>query len=214
MVNLKQDEFVITKNPNQLVPEFDRISLISLLKNVQLMTTNVGTNSKDQQLQDSYLRSFFGTISKHYNWMIIKYLQQHGAVTSLIVRRRLNIPRRSAFRALSELEDIGAVELATRAKVPNSVGKPGNVYCLIGGSIEDVRRAVKTHNLLYSSKKYRIADNLAQTILEEFKEKPSREMHYRDIMSQVKKLQIPFSSYDISQMVYKILVDNDMKVWM
>ena len=203
-----------TLRKGQLVTEDGRISLLSLLKEIQMMMTKGVTNPADQNEEEERLRSILVTIFKRYNWRILSYLFENGAITSVIARRRLSIPRRSAFRSLSELEEIGLVELATRAKVPHREGKPGNVYRLIGAEIEAVRKAVRLHNLLIGSRKYRIADDLAQTILEEFNEKGLKEISYKDIRIRVKALKIPFSTYDISQMVYAILVDNDLKVWL
>jgi len=197
----------------QLVPNFDRRSLFSLLKEIQMMMTNGGTNSTSKEEDEDRIRSFFGTISKRYTWRILSYLFENGAITSVIANRRLSVPRRSAFRNLSELEEMGILELATRAKVPNRDGKPGNVYRLIGADVEDVRKAVRLHNLLIGSRKYRIADDLAQTILEEFNEKGLKEIRYRDILVQVKALKIPFSSPDIADMTASYLHEQGIVVW-
>ena len=91
-------------------------------------------------------------------------------------------------------------------------GHPGNVYRLLGADVESVRKAVTLHNLLFSSKKYRLADELAQTILEEFDEKGIREITYREAFNRTKELKKPFNNRDLAEMVCKILREKGVQV--
>lgn len=207
------NQIVNSLKKTELVQSDCRMYIIYLMKEMQLVRQCGCTNSKEGEKDMDHIRQYLGTISVPNNWLVFNYLLESGAVTSLIIRRRLGIPRRSAFHSLESLRNVGLIELATRAKVPMIVGKPANVYMLPTANVDDVRKAVKIHNLLFGSKKYRIADDLAQTILEEYNEKNIKEIYYRDIFQKVKKLKIPFNTNDISQMVHTILIENDLKVW-
>lgn len=199
---------------NLIVPKIDRISILSSIRDHLIMMPNAGTiRLKDEETRER-VRSFLGTISKKNTWEILIYLLQNGAITSVIARKRLGVPRRSAFRSLESLVDLGVIELKTRTKVPTRTGKAGNVYALLDANLEDIQGAVRVHNLLISSGKYRFAEGLAQTILEEFEERNLVEYNYRQIVDRVKELQSPYSTHDLSQMVLKLLREKGIKVWL
>jgi len=197
----------------ELLPKFDRISLISILRDNLILPTFEITNSEEGRLRRENIRSVFGTIAKRNNWEILLYLLENGAITSIIAWRRLNITPRSAWRSLEELRDIEIIEVALRNKIPRVRGVPANVYRLPDATVEQVRNAVQLHNKLFTSKKFRLADNLAQTILEEFKEEEIKEVYYKSLFQQVKALCVGYNTSDITDMVATILHERGVRIW-
>ena len=86
------------------------------------------------------------------------------------------------------------------------------VWGLVGScSDEEVARAVTLHYRTLSPK-YRAAEKVAQTILDEFKDRPM-EVNYRDIVLRVKEMKIPFRAPDISDLTAQYLHEKGVKVW-
>lgn len=200
------------KPVEDIVPQSCRISLISLIRELYLVPQSAALNRLNSGEVTEYIRQVLGTISNPPTWKVLEYLLERGAISSVIARRRLLIPRRSAFRSLEDLVNLGLIELAYQSKVPSLKGHPGNIYRLVGAPVEAVRDAATLHNLLISSKKYRIADDLAQTILEEFKQEEKKEINESDVVNRIKQLKIPYSVPDVSQAVCRILRDNGLRI--
>lgn len=196
-----------------LVPKSCRRSILNMLRELYLVHCVHTINSFGDKIDKIDIRQILCTISNPPTWKILEYLFDNGAVTSVIVRRRLHIPRRTAFQSLDDLRALGLIELSCKAWVPRMKGRPSNVYQLLDADIEAVQKTVNLHNLLFSSKKYRVADKLAQTILEEFMEKEKMEIKYNEIIARVKTLRIPFSTPDISDMVARILNEKGIRIW-
>jgi len=102
-------------------------------------------------------------------------------------------------------------------KVFKSRGSKGGphptIWALEGASTEDVVNTLKLHYRLLSPK-YRIAEKVAQTILEEYlTPRHVTEITYREIVIHVKELKIPFSPPDIADLAASYLHDRGIKVW-
>jgi len=92
-------------------------------------------------------------------------------------------------------------------------GPMPRVWGLVGHcSDEEVARAVTLHYRTLSPK-YRAAEKVAQTILDEFKLGQPKEINYRDIMFRVKEMKIPFRAPDISDLAAQYLHEKGVKVW-
>ena len=76
-----------------------------------------------------------------------------------------------------------------------------------------VRDAVILHQRLQSPK-YRIALQVAQTLLDEYiSKKPIKEITYREIVLKVKRLNIPFNMRDIADLAAKYLHEQGVRIW-
>ena len=161
------------------------------------------------------IRQSYWTISKPTVWKVLTYLAEHRAVTALIIHRRLGMPRSSAFLALEELRKMGIVERATTVKIPNRRGSKANLYCLPNMPVEAIRKASILHSRLLSSSnsRYRIADDVAQKILEVLQSRGIREIRKAEVVDRVRNLKIPYSTPDISEIVCQILIENDTIIW-
>jgi len=79
-------------------------------------------------------------------------------------------------------------------------------------SDEEVAKAMTLHYRTLSPK-YRAAEKVAQTILDEFKQDQPMEVRYSDIILMVKAMKIPYSGPDITDLAAQYLHEKGIKVW-
>lgn len=77
---------------------------------------------------------------------------------------------------------------------------------------DEVAAALKLHYRMLSPK-YRVAENVAQTILDQYTQKGQREISYRDLVSAIKEMNIPFKTPDIADLAAQYLGEKGLKVW-
>jgi len=121
----------------------------------------------------------------------------------------------TTYRALKQLRSLGVVVPALKvSKIRHSKGGPRpTVWALEGASPDEVAQALRLHYRMLSPK-YRIAETIAQTILDEYRKKGKpREVKYTEIMIHVKELKIPFTGPDIADLAAQYLHENGIKVW-
>ena len=143
------------------------------------------------------------------------YFCLYGAATAWVLQNELNTPEASVYRALKRLRSLGIVVPAVKvSKRRNSKGGPRpTVWSLESSSTDEVARALRLHYQMLSPK-FRIAEEVAQTILDEYITKRNvSEVTYREIVIQVKELKMPFSTPDIAQLAADYLNDKGIKVW-
>jgi hypothetical protein len=64
------------------------------------------------------------------------------------------------------------------------------------------------------SPKFRVAEEVAQTILDQYVEKDApMEITYREIMVKVRELKIPFRAPDIADLTAQYLNEKGLKIW-
>ncbi|MCW4012452.1 MAG: hypothetical protein NWF07_05600 [Candidatus Bathyarchaeota archaeon] len=143
------------------------------------------------------------------------YFCLHGAATAWVLQCELNMPEATVYRALKRLRAMNVVVPALKvSKVKRSKGGPRpTVWAIETSSPDEIAKALKLHYQMLSPK-YRVAEEVAQTILEEFQDsgKPL-EIQYRDIMGKAKELKIPFKGPDIADLAAQYLHERGIKVW-
>ena len=143
------------------------------------------------------------------------YFCIHGAATAWTLQCQLEIPETTAYATLKRLRSLGFVSPAIRIpKVRRSKGGPRTtVWALEDATSEDVTEALKLHHRMLSPK-YRVAEEAAQSILDEYiTPRRVREITYREILIQVRELEIPFSVPDIAELAARYLHERGVKVW-
>jgi predicted transcriptional regulator len=143
------------------------------------------------------------------------YFCLHGASTAWVLQCELNMPEATVYRALKRLRAMGIVVPALKvSKVKRSKGGPRpTVWALGSASPDEVSNALKHHYRMLSPK-FRVAEEVAQTILDEFTEKHEpMEINYMEIMSHVKALKIPFKGPDIADLAAQYLHEKGIKIW-
>ncbi|UCD45259.1 MAG: hypothetical protein JSV27_01805 [Candidatus Bathyarchaeota archaeon] len=143
------------------------------------------------------------------------YFCLHGASTAWVLQNELNQPEATVYRALKRLRSLNIVVPALKvSKVKKSKGGPRpTVWALEGASTKEVARAMRLHYQMLSPK-FRVAEDVAQTILEEYISKRQvSEISYKEIVIQVKELRIPFRTPDIADLAANYLHEKGVKVW-
>lgn len=143
------------------------------------------------------------------------YFCLHGASTAWVLQCELSMPEATVYRALKRLRAMGVVVPALKvSKVKRSKGGPRpTVWAIETATSEEISMALKHHYRMLSPK-FRVAEEVAQTILDDFQENGEPlEINYRDIMSQVKELKIPFKGPDIADLAAQYLHEKGIKVW-
>jgi len=116
---------------------------------------------------------------------------------------------------IRNLKALGIVEpiLKVPQRSMRRSGPMSTVWGLVGHcSDEEVARAVTLHYRTLSPK-YRAAEKVAQTILDEFRLNRTMEVKYTDIMHMVKTMKIPYSGSDVADLAAQYFHEKGIKVW-
>lgn len=159
----------------------------------------------------SKLRSIFGSRATAE---VFTYFCLHGASTAWVIQCQLEMAEPTAYRALKQLRSLGVIVPALKLSKKHSKGGPRpTVWILEGAGGDEIAAAIILHKRMLSPK-YRIAETVAQTILDEFHEKGMpMEVNYREIIIHVKELKIPFTTPDIAELAAQYLNEKGIKVW-
>jgi hypothetical protein len=139
----------------------------------------------------------------------------NGASTAWTLQNELNMPEATVYRALKRLRAMKILVPALKvSKVKRSKGGPRpTVWALEEANSDEVAEALKLHYKMLSPK-YRIAEEVAQTILDEFSSTGFlEEINYREILIQVKELRLPFKTPDVAELTAQYLHERGVKVW-
>lgn len=127
----------------------------------------------------------------------------------------MNIPEATVYRAIKRLRAMKIIIPALKvSKMRNSKGGPRpTVWALKVASKEEISGALKLH-LRTSSPKYMVAEEVAQTILDEYlSARNANEITYREILIHVKELSLPFHRSDVAEITAQYLHEKGVKVW-
>jgi len=128
---------------------------------------------------------------------------------------QLGLPEATAHRVLRNLRALGIVEpiLKVPQRCMRRSGPMPTIWGLVGHcSDEEVARAVTLHYRALSPK-YRAAEKVVQTILDEFKQDQPMEVKYTDIMIRVKAMKIPYSGPGVANLAAQYLHEKGIKIW-
>ena len=173
---------------------------------------NLATTLKNIQDLLSFSEKIFSSSAIAEGFL---YFCLHGASTAWVLQNELNMPEATVYRVLKRLRSLGIVVPALKmSKIRNSKGGPRpTIWSLEGASSEEVARAMRLHRQMLSPK-FRIAEKVAQTLLDEYITKRNvSEVTYREIVIQVKELKMPFKAPDIAELAADYLNDKGIKVW-
>lgn len=146
---------------------------------------------------------------------VFVYFCLHGAATAWILQTELKIPEATVYRTLKILRSLDLISPAVKiSKIKYSKGGPRPiVWALKGASSDEISKAFKLH-FKKLSPKFRIAEEVAQTILDKYLvEKKKNEITFREIVIHIRELNVPFRTPDIADLTADYLLENGIKVW-
>ena len=194
----------------------DSVPILYIIRAFQIILRYDRINPKTALAYDREILSACGRIFRSDAIaQAFLYLCRHGAATGWLLQVQLGLPEATAHRVLRNLRALGIVEPIL--KVPQRRMKRSGPMPTIWGlkghcSDEEVARAMTLHYRTLSPK-YRAAEKVAQTILDEFTEAQPMEVKYRDIMLRVKAMKIPYSGHDVADLAAQYLHEKGIKVW-
>lgn len=148
---------------------------------------------------------------------VFLYFCKRGASTAWLLQSELEIPEATAYRALKKLRSIGVIRPSIKtSKMRHSKGGPRPVvWSVANASAEEISAATKLHFRTLNPK-FRVAEDVAQTILDKFSESNfdgHLEITYREIVVQVRRWGTPFRAPDIADLTAEYLAENGVKIW-
>ena len=173
---------------------------------------NLKTTLKNIQKLLSFTENIFSSnaVAEAFLYFCLK-----GAATAWILQYELKMPEATSYRALKRLRVLNIVKPAVKvSKIRNSKGGPRpTVWAMECASTEEISNALRLHFRTLSPK-YRVAEKVAQTILDEYiNKRNTQEISYKEILIQIKELRIPFKTPDIAHLAAQYLNEIGIKVW-
>lgn len=204
------------KNPSESISRLESNygKYIEVYRKLLLLNeeNNLGTTLKNIQELLSFSEKIFSSSAVAEAFL---YFCLQGASTAWTLQNELNMPEATVYRTLKRLRTLKIIVPALKvSKMKNSKGGPRpTIWSLEGASTDEVARAMRLHYQMLSPK-FRIAEEVAQTILDEYVSKRNvSEISYKEIIIQVKELRIPFRTPDIAELAATYLHDKGVKVW-
>lgn len=201
-------------------------SLYYILKFFKLSSVCEDPNSRilRSSLEELYSRCEFnsstwrlvGRVLSNDNLRSIAfYFLDYGAASINILVHRLSMDDETVRRNLKKLLLYGFILPAF--KLPKRLGAKGGpppgLYQVPDATADQMKEAAVLHSRLLSPK-YRVAEVVAQTLLEDFiLPRGSMEITYREIVLQVKRLRIPFNTPDVADLTAKYLHEQGIRIW-
>ncbi|MGQ9680028.1 MAG: hypothetical protein ACUVV4_04605 [Candidatus Bathyarchaeia archaeon] len=143
------------------------------------------------------------------------YFCLHGAATAWILQTELKLPEATVYRTLKILRALNLISPSIKiSKIKHSKGGPRPiVWALSDASSDEISKALKLH-FKKLSPKFRIAEQVAQTILDKYLlEQKKNEISFREIVIYIRELNMPFRTPDIADLTADYLLENGIKVW-
>jgi len=208
------DAFKYNVNQKQpIVQEDCTTSLLHLLNEVYLLQHSCTTNKKNGDHLARDLLQDLCTLLTEKRWPVTQYFLIYGAATAWTIRFRLSAKKRTVYDSLEQLRATGLITDYHQVRNHDARNKrKATIWGLQSASNDQVREAQLLHMRL-CSRKYRTAEKVGQTILEDWMTKGLREIRYHEIMREVKNLKMPFRGQDIADIAAQFLHETGIKVW-
>ena len=183
-------------NPRLLHSELDEI--LSKLENNHVDWKLLGTI-----LQSDHIRA------------VAFYFLDYGAATLMTLQHRLGLREATAYRIAKQLRlwNLIGPALKIRKERDSRGGPRPTLHQTPGATVDQINEAQVLHRRL-SSPKYRVAEEVAQLILDDYLEPGGlSEIGYREILKIIKDRGIRYRAADIGHMVAQYLSERGFRVW-
>ena len=173
----------------------------------------------DLEIGQAHYPNILETVSRILNSRVLLkvmwYFLDHGAATDLVLAHKTGLSESSVKWARRQLQAMKIIHPAIHLQKDlfSKRGPRPTVWIIEEAMPGQVRDAVLLHYRLRSPK-YRIALQVAQTLLDQYITKRRvKEITYGEVLLQVKKLKIPFNTYDIAELAAHYLHEKGVRIW-
>jgi len=147
---------------------------------------------------------------------VVYYFMDYGAATSLILQQRLKLNESKVYRYIGKLKNLDIIEPAVRipSQLRSTGGPRATIYKVPDADIIQINDAITLHRKILNPK-YRLAEELAQILLDEYIEpRGLTEITKREILVFVKERKVLFVAGDIAELMARYLQhQRGIKVW-
>lgn len=192
-------------------------SVIEIIKKIKLLLPNGDNNLAQRAVAVQELVAFLENIMRSPATSdVFFYFLEHGAATAWLLQVNLMQPEASVYRALKNLRLMDVIVNALKiSKQRDSKGGPRpTVWAIQGARSDDVAAAIRNHYRSLSPK-YRVAEKLVQTIIQEHLERNTQidGITHRTILSLITGHAKPYHTRDVADLAVTILKEQGIKVW-
>ena len=207
----------VTQINKQLVARNENNSVYDIIEAFKLLLSIRENNTPDSLSHELKLVSFCKNIlSSESSIQIFLYFCKNGAATSQVLQVQLSMKGASVYRGIKILSNMGyiyPVRKINRRRLKHPGPRP-EVWAIVGADDSDVAECIRLHNRC-SSPKYRLAEEILPTILDDFIYKRNvTEVTRRELIQYVKETKlVKFNAHDIVELAIPIIESKGIKVW-
>ena len=192
-------------------------SVYDIIEAYKLLLYNDGNNLADSLNHERGLVSFCkNVLNSESSIQVFFYFCKYGAATAQILQVQLSMKYQTVYRIIKALSNLGIIFPSQKIRnYARSKGGPRyEVWSLTGADRIDVAECIKLHRRCMSPK-YRLAEEIMPTILDDFIYKRNvKEITKRELIQYVKAAKlVSFNANDIVEMAIPMIQDKGIKVW-
>ena len=192
-------------------------SVYDIIEAYKLLLYNDGNNLPDSLSYERGLVSFCkNVLNSESSIQVFFYFCKNGAATAQVLQVQLSMKYQTVYRIIKALSNIGIIFPSQKIRnYARSKGGPRyEVWSLTGADGADVAECIKLHRRCMSPK-YRLAEEIMPTILDDFIYKRNvKEITKRELIQYVKAAKlVSFNANDIVEMAIPMIQDKGIKVW-
>ena len=169
-------------------------------------------NEEDRSVQSyAFFQSAWNILKSRAMRQVLTYLFTNGAASSQVLQQRTGLSPSTVYYILKRFQRLEILEPERRVKTP--ANRRVTIHALQGCDPETFQNAARLHVRL-SHPKYRIAEENAQLILDEYiSHKPTPEITYNEILAQLRQIRTSYVLSDLAQLTAQCLTEKGVRVW-
>ena len=201
----------------QLVSPKENNSVYDIIEAFKLLLYNDGNNLSDSLIHERELVSFCkNVLNSESSIQVFFYFCKHGAATAQVLQVQLSMKYQTVYRVIKVFSNLGIIFPSQKIRnYAKSKGGPRyEVWSLTGADRADVAECIKLHRRCMSPK-YRLAEEILPTILDDFIYKRNvKEVTKRELIQYVKETKLAsFNAHDIVELAIPMIQAKGIKVW-
>ena len=201
----------------QLVSPKENNSVYDIIEAYKLLLYNDGNNLADSLNHERGLVSFCkNVLNSESSIQVFFYFCKNGAATAQVLQVQLSMKYQTVYRVIKDLSNLGIIfpSQKIRNHAKSKGGPRFEVWSLKGADGADVAECIKLHRRCMSPK-YRLAEEILPTILDDFIYKRNvKEVTKRELIQYVKSVKlVSFNAHDIVEMAIPMIQSKGIKVW-